>query len=580
VLDRRDAFKAALVAGLGGAGLAVPAAAAPARRALVTLDMVQPNPGAPDPRTAYLDPAFLRARGYGAMVIEHAIEGVATFAAFDPGLIAADSDEGRLAARLKTEIAARIARAKGQGLSVHAWIQYLVLPKRLLAKHGASLVDAAGRIDLERPATQAVTAAFTREILQALPDLDGLVVRTGEVYLQDLPYHATHVGAAGADSAIQGATAIIHGERSHRALIGLLRQTVCVEAGRELTYRTWDFGDNFHNNTQYYLGVTDQIAPHPKLRFSIKHQRGDFHRLTPFNPTLGRGAHGQVVEAQCQMEGYGKGAHPYYVGQGVIEGWEEFAWLTPPGAARSLSDLAADPRFVGLWTWSRGGGWDGPTIQDELWCDLNAYVLSGFARDTGRTEASLFEQYGREVLKLDAGDTQVLRGICLTSAAAVLRGQLSNLGASLDPWWARDDTLSAPHLGDFVDKGLVEAAIEEKRAAVAMWRDMAERMRQIRFADPRRQAFAEISARYGYFKYAVIASAWTALLLAEAGARDGAYQSDRIAQAVADYDRLWVEWRRLASDQPLCSTLPRPLARGGGPGLGAAMDGLRARFGR
>jgi len=273
-IDRRAAFKAALAVGLAGTGGAASAASEPSptpvaapSRGRLTLDMVQPNPGQPPPQTAYLDPAFLRARSYGAVVIEHAIEGTATFDAYDPGLIPKDSDEARLAGRLRGEIAARIAAAKSQGLAAYAWVQYLVLPKRLLARHGAAMVDAAGRIDLARPATQAVVAAFTRELLFTFPNLDGLVVRTGEIYLQDLPYHAARVAApgAGAEDAIQAATAIIHGEQSHLALLSVLRQEVCVAAGRRLIYRTWDFGDNFHNNVRYYLGVTDRIEP-PSIR--------------------------------------------------------------------------------------------------------------------------------------------------------------------------------------------------------------------------------------------------------------------------------------------------------------------------
>jgi hypothetical protein len=585
MIDRRGAFKATLFAGLGGAAALAQAPAAQAsapRRTLALMDMVHANPGVAPPHTAYLDPAFLRARGYGAVVVEQAIEGVATFGAYDPGLIPKDSDEARLAAKLKSEIGARIADAKRAGLSVYAWVQYVVLPKRLLAKHGAKLVDPAGRIDVRLPATQAVLRAFTLEILQTFPDLDGLVVRTGEIYLQDLPYHAARVPSATAlhaESQIQAGTAITHGEESHRALLTLLREVVCVGSDRTVMYRTWDFGDNFHNNPRYYLGVTDRIAPHPKLCFSIKHPRGDFLRLTPFNPTLGMGRHRQVVEAQCQMEAYGKGAHPYYVARGVIEGWEEFNWLMPAGASRGLRDLTSSPQFCGLWTWSRGGGWDGPYIQDELWCDLNAYVLSGFARDTSRDEASLFAQYGREILKLSDSDTQILREISLTSAAAVLRGQVSNLGAAIDPWWARDDTLSTPDLSDFVDKGLVDAAIDEKGQALAMWGDIVEKMDHIQFASASRQAFARVSARYGQCKYSVIAAGWTACLLAADGAKNGAYRSERIREAVARYDQAWSAWRRLAAETPLCPTLPTPRARGGGPGLGAAIDGFRVRFG-
>ena len=108
-------------------------------------------------------------------------------------------------------------------------------------------------------------------------------------------------------------------------------------------YRTWDFGNNFHVNPAYYLKVTYAIEPHPNLIFSIKHQAGDFLRMTPFNPTIGIGKHRQIIEVQCQREAYGKGAHPFYVGDGVINGWEEYAKIMKPGQPRGLRDVVNTP---------------------------------------------------------------------------------------------------------------------------------------------------------------------------------------------------------------------------------------------
>ena len=156
-----------------------------------------------------------------------------------------------------------------------------------------------------------------------------LVVRTGEIYLFDSPHHTSN--GRPNESKMQGGTAIIAGPRSHIALVNLLRDEACVKRGKLLFYRTWDFGDNFHINPEYYLKVTDAIEPHTHLIFSIKHQADDFHRLRPFNPTLGIGRHRQIVEVCCQLDSYGKGAHPYYIGDGVINGWEEYATMMKPG---------------------------------------------------------------------------------------------------------------------------------------------------------------------------------------------------------------------------------------------------------
>jgi hypothetical protein len=97
----------------------------------------------------------------------------------------------------------------------------VVLPTLLLQMHGDKLVDAQGRIDGQRPETQRVLSAFTAEIFSLFPALDGLVVRTGEVYLHDLPHHDSrpHHADTGEDRLIQSATAITHGEQSHLALI-------------------------------------------------------------------------------------------------------------------------------------------------------------------------------------------------------------------------------------------------------------------------------------------------------------------------------------------------------------------------
>jgi hypothetical protein len=126
-----------------------------------------------------------------------------------------------------------------------------------------------------------------------------------------------------------------------------LRDEACVQRNKMVIYRTWDFGYNFHVNPQYYLKVTDAIEPHPNLIFSIKHQAGDFLRMTPFNPTLGIGRHRQIVEVQCQREAYGKGAHPFYVGDGVINGWEEYAKIMQAGQPTRFARPRQQHQFRG-----------------------------------------------------------------------------------------------------------------------------------------------------------------------------------------------------------------------------------------
>jgi len=542
--------------------LAADLTAAPAPAHFI-LDMVQDNPGEPPQPSSFRDPHQLADWGYNGQVIEAVADSCETFDAISPDILPQESD-ARLERKAQQNHAA--------GLKAYAWFQFIVLPKALVAKFKSDICDDRGRIDLERPLTQKILRAQVDELFDRCPSLDGLVVRTGEVYLQDSPFHAASANPN--ESKTQSSTAIIHGPASHIALLQLLRDEACVKRGKLVVYRTWDFGNNFHVNPQYYLQVTDAIEPHPNLLFSIKHQAGDFLRMTPFNPTLGIGKHRQIVEVQCQREAYGKGAHPYYVGDGVINGWEEYATLMPPGRPEGLRDLVNNPNFAGVWTWSRGGGWEGPYITNELWCALNAYVIAQYAENPTRTEGEIFNEFATQHLGLRGEDVARFRELNLLSAAAVLRGQCSLLGR-VDLWWARDDFMAAPNLNAFTPPALAAGALAEKAEAVADWVKIETLARQIHFADRPTQDFVETSCAYGRIKYAIIEQAWTILLDGAAGDKSKAYDLGKLSAAIAQYDKLWQEWRTLKDTHPSCATIYKDLAFQDKPGIGAAVERYR-----
>jgi hypothetical protein len=308
--------------------------------------------------------------------------------------------------------------------------------------------------------------------------------------------------------------------------------------------------------------------------FSIKYTAGDFWRMLPFNPTLGIGKHRQIVEVQCQSEYYGKGAHPYYVGDGVINGWEESSKIMEPGRMKSLSDLVRNPNFAGVWTWSRGGSWGGPYITNELWCKLNAYVVARYAQNPQHSEEEIFNQFAIEELHLNRQDVARFRQLNLLSAAGVLRGHCSLLDP-VNRIWARDDTMAAPELGDFVKDGLVPEALAEKSESVAMWQKIEQLARQIHFADKQTQDFVETSATYGQIKFAIFEEAWTVLLCGQTGAATKNYDCDKIQKAIAAYDQLWKEWHALKDSRPSCATLYTESAPHGKPGVGVAMERYR-----
>ena len=550
--------------GIGGSGIASPE---------FLLDMTHRNPGEGYPRSQFVDPQFLAQRGYNGQVIG-SIGGIQTFDELAPGLIAEGSAEREWALQRAAELRGRVQAAHAAGIRCFAGTDMILLPKKLIAKFRADICDAQGRIDIGRPKTKEIFRALLRESFARVPELDGIVVRTGEVYLQDFPYHAASGNFT--DSKRQGGSAILHGERSHLELLKIFREEVCEQLNKIVIYRTWSFGTgSFHESTNYYLQVTAAIPPHPNLIFSVKHQKGDFHQLTVFNPTLMIGKHRQIIEVQCQREAYGKGAHPYYIGDGVINGWEEYAWLMKPGDARGLRDVVTNPLCAGVWTWSRGGGWEGPVLQNELWCDLNAYVIAEFAKNPMRTEEEIFNDYAQTKLNFSGEDVKKFRELNLLSAKAVLRGQLTTLGAKINVWWARDHFFDEPDLSDFINKGLVEKALAEKAESVALWQRIERIAHEIHAADPNTQEYIEVSAAYGRIKYEIVQQAWTILFAGRIGEKSGQYDREKIHTAIARYDQLWSEWRTLAKKHLCCATIYLDVGFDHRPGLGAAIDRYR-----
>jgi hypothetical protein len=561
-----------ILAGFAAAGSSSMAKAGEDFPARFVLDMVHDNPGEPPQESSFRNPRRLADWGYNGQVIEAGADSCETFAAIDPAIMPKGDNARAWIEQRAMSLEQLAQKAHAANLKAYAWMQIVVLPKAVVARFKDEICDAQGRIDLERPMTQKILRAQIAELFERCPSLDGLVVRTGEIYLQDSPFHAASADAN--ESKMQGSTAILHGPQSHIALLKILRDEVCVKRGKMVFYRTWDFGNNFHVNPEYYLKVTDAIEPHPNLIFSIKHQAGDFLRMTPFNPTLGIGKHRQIVEVQCQREAYGKGAHPFYIGDGVINGWEEYARIMKPGQPKGLRDIVNHTNFAGVWTWSRGGGWEGPYITNEFWCALNAYVIAQYAENPKRTEVEIFNEFATQQLGLKGGDVARFRKLNLLSAAAVLRGQCSLL-KPVDPWWARDDFIAAPNLNAFVTNHLVAKALAEKAEAVAMWEEIETLAREIHFPDARTKDFVVTSATYGRIKYSLFERAWAILLYGAMGDKSKSYDCEKLSSAIAAYDQLWKEWRTLKEAHPSCATLYQDVAFQYKPGIGAAVDRYR-----
>jgi hypothetical protein len=53
------------------------------------------------------------------------------------------------------------------------------------------------------------------------------------------------------------------------------------------------------------------------------------------------------------------------------------------------------------------------------------------------------------------------------------------------------------------------------------------------------------------------------------------YDCNKLSAAIAEYDRLWTEWRALKESHPSCATLYKDVSFQNKPGIGAAVDKYR-----
>ena len=537
------------------------------------LDMVHSNIGEGETESMFNNPQFLESRGYNGMVSQWYVNCAINYDHFEKGIIPMDSKEREWIEKRAVYIHKKLKECSKSGINVFAFTDVFIAPKSIWDKYGHEMgaeennfhgyggsVKNVRSPNIQHSRVQELMKAQIAGIFETFPSLDGLVIRFGETYLHDTPFHF------GGKPVRQGEEGIT----DHMILLNILREEVCVKRNKKLFYRTWDFGW-FHTQPEVYQAITNRIEPHPNLLFSIKHTQGDFHRNFSFNPTLGIGKHGQIVEVQCQREYEGKGAHPDYIAKGVIDGFQEYAGQ--PGI-KSLYDLNSSKNFRGVWTWSRGGGWKGPYIKNEFWCELNAFVLSGWATNPTRTEKEIFEEFANEK-NLSDMDTKKLYIIALMSDTAVLIGRSSKI-TDINPFWIRDQFMGGITTNSFnihtseawgtlnstfdyiIEKGIVDIVLEEKCSSVEIWKRMEKLSQEISTGSEKLRNHIRVSTTYGRIKYEIIYNAWIVMLKGYEGDKTGYYMHNIMQTSIENYDRLWEEFEALKRNEPQCATIYIP----------------------
>ncbi len=514
---------------LASALLLAPAGAADAPP-LKILDMVHHNPGEPLTPSAFEDPAFTKAFGFNGKV--YFLFDSPTIAidweSVDPEIFPKGSPGREWVDKKAARIDAQHAACKAAGLKTFAMGDMVLFPKALIEKYGMEKTFG----DPQDPQTQKFLRLAIAQVFDRFPNLDGLVVRIGETYLQDAPFHKGHIQNKGS------------AEKTIVPLMNLLREEICVKRGKQLVFRTWM---SFDTNAATYQQVSDAVEPHPNLVLGVKHCEGDFHRGNAFSKVIGTGRHPQLIEVQCAREYEGKGAYPNYIANGVIEGFEEHRLQMPADKMKSLREFSKNKDlFAGVWTWSRGGGWFGPFLKNELWCELNAWVMAQWAKDPAQSEEAVFRRFATEKLGLKGEDVNRFRKLCLLSADATLRAKVSTR-SDISPWWSRDDSINFPALP--ADPAKRQRVLAEKAEAVKMFEEIVALSGKISFPDPKTRDYVRISSKYGLDLFRIYQAVFELAALGPQG------DKAQIRKWLAAYDKAWADYRKLPQESAQCASL-------------------------
>ena len=247
---------------------------------------------------------------------------------------------------------------------------------------------------------------------------------------------------------------------------------------------------------------------------------------------------------------------------------------------RGLRDLLDKKIVQGVSIWPWGDGWDGPYFDNELWVNLNEYVLRNWVKNPERSEVYYFNQYAKEIQDMDDNGAKDFRKLVMLATDGAFFGQQSTV-VPVSPWWCRDHNLTTVNLDKLVKSGNVKECMAEKARAVAMWEEAEALSKKITLKDPRDTKFMRVSTTYGRIKYQIFEQLWRIqLLLATERIKKTPLDEDSAKAAVVAYDHAFEEWRQLKYDNPCCPTLYIDYyARYGGHPFQRVLKPLKKRLG-
>ena len=414
-----------------------------------------------DPR--YPGPAQALRWGYNAVMTEP-WPALALYERYDPALYDPARFPGPRAwvETKRREVKADLQQAKALHMKVIAPGDVILLPAQAQLLYGRELTTGGlNRYCIENPKVQALLAAALDELFTTFPEVDGILVRTGENY---------PMGPLTGNTPVSGVCSP-QGADSLGATLRFLHEQVVGKHGRELIYRGWDLG----STGVHALGASGQrlaaaLPGRNGVTLSYKITETDFWRYNRLNPNLLEGPLPRMVEFQAAREYEGKGAFPNYVAAIHASGLPE-----APGDPGLRGAHNAGVRRA--WVWAKGGGWDGPYVNDPLWVEANSVALGRLLWNVNANPEAIAVDWAAGRFGWDAAPA--IARMLMASPQAALKGFYLECFAKLGAWtpnnlWLRDDVISgADKLRELYDgcgggAGAERAVAEKQESLVAM----------------------------------------------------------------------------------------------------------------
>jgi len=220
----------------------------------IVMDMVHNNPGEAMYESKFNDPEVLKSMGFNSksyFLFDSPMLAI-DWDELDPDILPKGSADREWAVKKAHRLDSLYTDCKKKGIDVYAMSDLILFPKRLIAKYGMEKTFGNPTDTL----TEKMLRFQIHQMFVQFPQMDGIVVRIGETYLEDAPFHKGNIQHK--DNA----------DKTIIPLINILRDEICVKLNKKLIFRTWW---SFDTDEKKYEYISNKIEPHAQLVISVKH---------------------------------------------------------------------------------------------------------------------------------------------------------------------------------------------------------------------------------------------------------------------------------------------------------------------